>query len=506
MLAKIYPIVYIALVAIGITWYYLNAKQEKSNIAKTGFWILLLGYFVVVLFNGGGFLLKLITVLRDFAVLFVLLIVTNRLMKIKQFFGAFVFVIITCLFLFYYGILRNTFVFNKTLDPQAELLFDIKDTQNGIRTITSELEDYELTIRKAFPSILHPEMTELDDYYVIDIPDEHADDLKNIIEKLRETNAIDWIEQNEIVKLEPLDKGETNENNTIDYGINDPLLNQLWGFDKMNMKSLFDYYKKNNIKPKRKAKIAILDTGVDSKHEDIQGNFISTDKASDTDKQGHGTHCAGIAAAVSNNAKGIASFSPNASFISVTSIKVLNDNGIGSQKTIINGIIRAVDSGADVISLSIGGLSSDKRQNAYNEAIKYALKNGVIIVVAAGNENDNATQYVPASCDGVITVSAVDDNLDKAEFSNYVKDIKMGVAAPGVDILSTFPANKYVSLNGTSMATPYVAGLVGMMKSIRPNLNTNQVYQVLQKTGKETSDTKKTGKFIQPYKAIEAIK
>ena len=94
--------------------------------------------------------------------------------------------------------------------------------------------------------------------------------------------------------------------------------------------------------------------------------------------------------------------------------------------------------------------------------------------------------------------------MDKASFSNWVSDLKRGIAAPGVDILSTVPGNKYAAYSGTSMATPYVAGLLGLMKSVNPNLNTDQAYAILTNTGIDTKQTKMTGKFIQPLDALKA--
>ena len=286
---------------------------------------------------------------------------------------------------------------------------------------------------------------------------------------------------------------------------NDPLVEYLWAFVQMKMEDHYKNMKDANYKKKKTAKIFILDTGVDSNHEDISANFFSTDKKYDTDANGHGTHCAGIANAVSNNSLGIASYCPKNDYMQVTSIKVLGDNGGGTQESIIDGIILAADEGADVISMSLGGRAVDSRERAYNAAIAYATRAGAIVVVAAGNSNSDAQQYVPACCDGVIAVSAVDPNLDKASFSNYVNNIAMKVAAPGVNIYSTFPNNQYKVLNGTSMATPYVAGLLGMMKSLNPKLTAKEAYSILEQTGIETGDTPATGKFIQPATSIRMV-
>jgi len=99
----------------------------------------------------------------------------------------------------------------------------------------------------------------------------------------------------------------------------------------------------------------------------------------------------------------------------------------------------------------------------------------------------------------------LDPDLNRAVFSNYIQEVDYGIAAPGVNIYSSIPGNKYASFNGTSMATPYVAGLVGLMKSIRPELTTKQAHDILKKTGDKTGNTKETGPFIQPAKAVKAV-
>ena len=147
-------------------------------------------------------------------------------------------------------------------------------------------------------------------------------------------------------------------------------------------------------------------------------------------------------------------------------------NGSGTQKGIIAGIIEAADRGAAVISMSLGGRSTQSRQQAYQDAVKYASQKGAVVVAAAGNSGQNAKDYAPVNTPGVIGVAALDTLGRKAGFSNTVQDIRMAVAAPGVQIYSTIPGNQYASFNGTSMATPHVAGVIGLLKSMNPNLNT----------------------------------
>ncbi|MDF1546664.1 MAG: S8 family serine peptidase, partial [Bacteroidales bacterium] len=358
-------------------------------------------------------------------------------------------------------------------------------------------------IERAFPQLQDTSITQLDNYYTVDL--DNFDDTLEIMSLIENSGLVENVEFNEIYTLSPIEQTNAYGENEPKY--NDTILNDLrisdqWAFNYMKINELVKLMR--TLYPLKKARIFILDTGVDSKHEDLSGNYQSLSEEYDTDTGIHGTHCAGIAGSVSNNKKGIASLNFTGRFTSISSITVL-PGGSGRQENIIDGIILACDNGADVISMSLGGPSSEKRQKAYEQAIKYANDKGAIVIVAAGNENVNARLAVPASCKGVITVSAVNHELSKAGFSNYVTDIEYKISAPGVNILSTIPGNEYKFLNGTSMATPLVAGLAGIMKAIQPDLTTEQIYNILTKTGMETRSTPETGKFIQPFEAIKSI-
>ena len=233
--------------------------------------------------------------------------------------------------------------------------------------------------------------------------------------------------------------------------------------------------------------------------------YKSLESKYDKDIKGHGTHCAGIAAAGNNNGKGISSIIPSSDWATVTSISVLGDRGYGSRKTILEGMITAVDQGADVISMSLGGLSLFGSRGLYDEAVNYANDNGAIVVVAAGNSNSDADSYSPANSSGSITVSAIDENINRATFSNTVQNIEKAVAAPGTNILSSFPDNKYATYSGTSMATPHVAGLIAVLRSVQPNLTVDQAFVVLRDTGMNTGNTELTGKLIYPKEALRRV-
>ncbi len=388
------------------------------------------------------------------------------------------------------------------LHPEGELLIQVK-TGKQVADLLALKNRYDLNISPAFAPN-NPEITRLDDFFVLDVPARYSSRLKRIERALYKSGLVDWVEPNEIVALSPL-PSSPGAKVQDEYSLNDPALDSLWGFDAMKVNDLYKHLEKSRITPRKKALIVILDTGIDAGHEDIRDNYQSISKAYDNDPVSHGTHCAGIAASVSNNGKGIASFSTDNAYFRVSSVRVLNSGGSGTQQGIIKGMLEAADAGADVISMSLGGRTGQVRQNAYKQAVEYAAKKGAVVVAAAGNSNRNAKEFAPVNTPGVIGVSAVDAELNRAAFSNYVADIPMALAAPGVGIFSTIPGNKYATYNGTSMATPYVSGLVGLLKSVRPELTTPEIWEILHRTGRETRNTRETGRLIQPAEALKAL-
>ncbi|MBM4014150.1 MAG: peptidase S8 [Planctomycetes bacterium] len=226
--------------------------------------------------------------------------------------------------------------------------------------------------------------------------------------------------------------------------------------------------------------IAIVDTGVDKNHNDLQAklvagyDFVSNDSDPD-DGNGHGTHCAGIAAAVTDNALGVAGVAINCR---IMPIRVLNNFGSGSNSDIANGINWAADNGAKVVSLSLGGTA---KSSTLEQAVNYAWNKGVVVVAAAGN-NGNTTKFYPAAYGNCIAVAATDRNDKRASFSTHGSWVD--VAAPGVGIYSTYDGNGYRSLDGTSMACPHVAGLAGLIWShVGPYETNRAVRERIQYTG-----------------------
>ncbi|NBI27992.1 peptidase S8 [Chengkuizengella sp. YPA3-1-1] len=207
--------------------------------------------------------------------------------------------------------------------------------------------------------------------------------------------------------------------------------------------------------------VAVLDTGVQANHEDLLGqvipgyDFIDNDSDA-SDEQGHGTHVAGTVGALTNNGVGVAGVAPN---VKIMAIRVLNEVGRGTNAGVADGITYAADNGADVINLSLGSTVSSA---AVEDAVNYAWEKGAVIISAAGNDGVNVQNY-PAAYQNSLAVAATDSNDNKWSSSNYGSWVD--VAGPGVGIISTRLGGGYVSSNGTSMATPHVAGLAALLAS-----------------------------------------
>lgn len=393
---------------------------------------------------------------------------------------------------------RQTPVIDSVPDPDGEFLVELTEGADRSGFVAFAAANGWST-RTAFAP-RNPAGTLLDNYLVVDVRDiERADRL------LTGERSVAWHEINEVVVAEPLVAEKTNASQRKPgLTINDPETAQQWAMRILKMEEYYRILEK--MKPVKTAKIAILDTGIDGYHEDIADNYFSIDAKYDNDPVGHGTHCAGIAAGVTNNGIGIGSLAGNGkrNFVEITSVKVLNASGMGTQKSIVAGIIEAADEGADVISLSLGGLSNQSRQRAYSQAVKYAMRQGAIVVAAAGNSARNAKNYSPANAIGMITVAAIDEQLTRATFTNTVDDIAWGIAAPGVGIYSTTPNNSYAVYSGTSMACPFVAGLLAIMRAVNPDLSAREAYTILNDTGKTGAEVKLTGRIVQPAAALRA--
>ncbi|WNB90850.1 S8 family peptidase [Bacillus sp. NEB1478] len=249
--------------------------------------------------------------------------------------------------------------------------------------------------------------------------------------------------------------------------------------------------------------VAVLDTGCDTSHPELKDriaggrNFVDSNPDDYTDAHYHGTHVAGTIAATLNEA-GVAGVAPE---VKLLICRVLGKDGSGSYQGIIDAIDYAVewrgenDERVRVISMSLGGPEDVPE---LHEAIQRAVLEDVLVVCAAGNEGDNKENTdefaYPGAYKEVVEVGAVDAKMKLASFSNTNDEIDL--VAPGVNVISTYPGNKYAKLSGTSMATPHVSGAAALLiareeKLFGRKLTEAEVYAQLVKNTLSIGLTKK---------------
>jgi type VII secretion-associated serine protease mycosin len=255
----------------------------------------------------------------------------------------------------------------------------------------------------------------------------------------------------------------------------DPQRPAQWGLDRLKAEDVWARRTGAGVT------VAVVDTGVQADHPDLAGvvlrgtDLVTAGGDGSADGQGHGTHVAGIVGAVANNRVGVAGFAQG---VKILPVRVLGNDGSGWNSDIAKGIVYAADHGAAVVNLSLGGSSSD---GASADAVRYALARNVVVVAAAGNErrSGSPTSY-PAAYPGVLAVAATDSADRVASFSTAGSYVD--VAAPGVQILSTVRGSSYTTMSGTSMATPFVAAAVAILKAADPALTPARAAQVLEST------------------------
>ncbi len=245
--------------------------------------------------------------------------------------------------------------------------------------------------------------------------------------------------------------------------------------------------------------VAVIDSGVQKDHRDLKGSIVSpidmVTGSSDYEPDFHGTHVAGIIAAAFNK-YGTAGIAPNTK---IMPINVFEGEDAYSW-TIVAGIEYAVENGADIINMSLGQYGYDY---AEDYAIQQAVKKGVTVIAAAGNENTDELFY-PAAYSNVIAVSATDSNDRITYFSNYGSYVD--VSAPGEGILSTSVGNGYEYLDGTSMAAPVVSGIAALILAKNPFTTVAEVQTILKKSsvdlGNRGWDTFYGNGRVSAYKAL----
>lgn len=277
--------------------------------------------------------------------------------------------------------------------------------------------------------------------------------------------------------------------------------------------------------------IAVIDDGFDVNHIELKSRIVKPYNVINHNRvitcgpdKKHGTHVAGIVGAVGNNGKGITGVAPNCLLMPIQA----SGQGGGFYMTdVVDGILYAIKNNADVINMSLGkwytddikNLSPEQQQQFmnqfgqdesafWNELFQMAEDNKVTVVIAAGNQNLMVGLDPMQRSDKVIKIAACDNTKNKADFSNYFKNMVNNgscLSAPGVSIYSTLPGNQFGYMDGTSMASPMVAGVVGLMKSANKNLTNKQIMRILYDTGLNQQQ-QKIGPVVQSDKAVKKAK
>jgi subtilisin family serine protease len=287
---------------------------------------------------------------------------------------------------------------------------------------------------------------------------------QNIVVTIPTDKVTDFIK--DVSKNNSVKYVEPNWKSYIDATPNDPEWINQWGPRKIQANLAWNRQRNNST-----VLVAVIDTGIKYDHPDLAANYapLGYDWVNNDpypmDDHGHGTHCAGIIAATINNSVGIAGLAQ----VKVMAEKALTREGWGYDDNLANAIIHAVDHGAKIISCSWG---SSEDSQLIRDAIRYATSAGALVIAAAGNSGTN-TKHYPAAYPEVIAVTATDENDNLASFSTYGDWVDL--AAPGTSIYSTYLWNTYVSLSGTSMACPHVAGVAALVWSRYPEMTNEQV-------------------------------
>jgi len=255
---------------------------------------------------------------------------------------------------------------------------------------------------------------------------------------------------------------------------NDPLRPNQWALDQFDFEPVWPRGNGSGVC------VAVVDSGVKNDHPDLTGRVVASNDwtGEGTAAAGHhGTHVAGIIAAVPDNAAGVVGAAPG---VDLLNAKVLTAVGAGFDSWVAAGVIWSVDQGADVVNLSLGASCVPSpptitcRSSAMQLAMDYARDRDVVVVASAGNDGASSGRWsYPAAFDWPIAVASISSDGTRSSFSTVADYVD--VAAPGAGIRSTIANNGYADMSGTSMAAPYVTALAALARSIHPNEMAQQI-------------------------------
>ena len=331
---------------------------------------------------------------------------------------------------------------------------------------------------------------------------------KELPEKLKEFSLLIWYEGifQRNFRYDPNDPGFQN-------------LKQSWYHTKVKVQEAWDVTRGDTG-----LVVAVIDDGFDLKHPEFKGkiykpwNVVTASPAVNTGRSSlHGTHVAGIAIGIADNRQGVSGIAPNCKFMP---IQVGNFNGQLTSTAIIDGILYAINNGADVVNISLGLVMPARvtklppqaqreiidnyykdEEAFWNNLFKTAYDKNIAIVLAGGNQNVMIGLDPMQRSPHTVKVSAVDPRDNKASFSNYGGQSTL--SAPGVDIYSSLPSNRYSYLSGTSMAAPVVTGGIALIKSANPAMSFPDIVDLLQSTGLPVNNNRRyVGNIIQLDRAL----
>lgn len=284
---------------------------------------------------------------------------------------------------------------------------------------------------------------------------EELSSFNGAVVRLKETVTHEQIEAlSEMVLIEPNYTVES----LLTFPPNDPMISQQWSLEALNVASLWQPLDENSTR----VVVAVIDSGVCFDHPDLQGRFLTNgydfidDDANPTDAMGHGCAISGIIAGNTNNGQGITGIAPH---VDILPIRVLDGNGIGTYADVASAIYYAVDKGADIINLSLGGRYPSQ---ILQQAVNHATQNGVDVIAGAGNSGQNGVYY-PARYPNVVAVGSMNEAGERSSFSTT--GIEVDTLAPGENIVSTSLDGGYQSFSGTSMAVPHISALYALSQS-----------------------------------------
>ncbi|GAA0486841.1 hypothetical protein GCM10008986_10310 [Salinibacillus aidingensis] len=348
----------------------------------------------------------------------------------------------------------------------------IIEVVNNLDNLAFNPKKYGVTLVESYKILKNNE------FIVVRVPES-----KDFYKKLREINQDPDVSIAEPVYIR-----------TSSYVPADPYYSKQWYANRMDMSEAWEMTKGSSD-----VTIAVLDTGINKNHPDLKGrvlpgfDFVNNDSLPDDDHF-HGTFIAGIIAANADR-QGMTGLDFQSKILPV---KVGNQKGTLSIEHIVEGIHYAMQQGADVINMSY---SSTQPSLIEKKAIKAAYDAGIVLVAAAGNDNVITPQY-PASYPGVISVSAIDQNDRKADFSNYGNYVD--ITAPGVNIFSTYYEGGYATAAGTSFSAPMVSALAGLIKAEHPSWKNYEIEWALEagaESGEEWENVNGYG-IVNGYKSL----